>query len=90
MNAIYLDYNASTPIDPAVAAAMRPFLAEAYGNPSSGHWASVPAKAVRGAVYYPPVGWLARALAPIDSSLGSLTTFGAAFIALGAISPDRR
>jgi cysteine desulfurase len=42
---IYLDYNASTPIDPAVAAAMRPFLDEAYGNPSSGHWASTPAKA---------------------------------------------
>jgi cysteine desulfurase len=42
---IYLDYNASTPIDPAVAAAMRPFLDGAYGNPSSGHWASAAAKA---------------------------------------------
>ena len=42
---IYLDYNASTPIDPAVAAAMRPFLEVAFGNPSSGHWASTPAKA---------------------------------------------
>ena len=41
----YLDYNASTPIDPAVAAAMRPFLDDAFGNPSSGHWASTPAKA---------------------------------------------
>jgi cysteine desulfurase len=41
---IYLDCNASTPIDPAVAAAMRPFLDEAFGNPSSGHWASVPAR----------------------------------------------
>lgn len=41
---IYLDYNASTPIDPTVAAAMRPFLDEAFGNPSSGHWASVPAR----------------------------------------------
>ncbi len=41
---IYLDYNASTPIAPTVAAAMRPFLDEAFGNPSSGHWASVPAK----------------------------------------------
>ena len=45
MTSIYLDYNASTPIDPAVAAAMRPFLNEAFGNPSSGHWASTPAKA---------------------------------------------
>jgi cysteine desulfurase len=41
---IYLDYNASTPVHPRVAAAMRPFLNEAYGNPSSGHWASAPAK----------------------------------------------
>ena len=40
MAPIYLDYNASTPIDPAVAAAMRPFLAEHFGNPSSGHWAA--------------------------------------------------
>ena len=42
---IYLDYNASTPIDPAVVAAMRPFLTDHYGNPSSGHWASIEAKA---------------------------------------------
>lgn len=42
---IYLDYNASTPIDPAVSAAMMPFLADHFGNPSSGHWAAAPAKA---------------------------------------------
>jgi len=42
---IYLDYNASTPIDPAVAAAMKPFLDDHYGNPSSGHWAAATAKA---------------------------------------------
>ena len=41
---IYLDYNASTPIDPAVAAAMKPFLDDHYGNPSSGHWAADTAK----------------------------------------------
>ena len=45
MTMIYLDYNASTPIDPAVAAAIRPFLEEAYGNPSSSHWAGASAKA---------------------------------------------
>ena len=45
MRSIYLDFNASTPIDPAVAAVMRQFLAGAYGNPSSGHWAGMPAKA---------------------------------------------
>jgi len=41
---IYLDYNASTPIAPEVADAMRPFLAEHFGNPSSHHWAGRPAK----------------------------------------------
>ena len=45
MQPIYLDYNASTPIDPAVAAIMRPLLESAYGNPSSAHWAGAPAKA---------------------------------------------
>lgn len=41
---IYLDYNASTPIAPEVAAAMEPFLHEAYGNPSSTHWAGMSAR----------------------------------------------
>jgi cysteine desulfurase len=45
MTRIYLDYNASTPIDPAVAAAMRPFLEDHFGNPSSGHCAASSAKA---------------------------------------------
>lgn len=45
MEHIYLDYNASTPIAPEVAEAMRPFLSDHFGNPSSGHWAGVPAKA---------------------------------------------
>jgi cysteine desulfurase len=45
MRRIYLDYNASTPIDPAVAAAMKPFLADHFGNPSSGHWAAASANA---------------------------------------------
>lgn len=34
---IYLDYNASTPIDPRVADAMIPYLREHFGNPSSSH-----------------------------------------------------
>lgn len=32
---IYLDHNATTPVDPRVFEAMRPFLTEAWGNPSS-------------------------------------------------------
>jgi len=34
---IYLDYNATTPIDPAVRNAMLPYLEEHFGNPSSGY-----------------------------------------------------
>ncbi len=37
MDPIYLDYNATTPIDPQVAEAMLPYIHQQYGNPSSGH-----------------------------------------------------
>ena len=60
MPRIYLDYNASTPIDPAVAAAMRPFLEDHFGNPSSGHWAATSAMAA-----------LERARGQVAAALGS-------------------
>ncbi|MHB9154732.1 MAG: aminotransferase class V-fold PLP-dependent enzyme, partial [Endomicrobiales bacterium] len=31
---VYLDHNATTPLDPGVLEAMRPFLTEVYGNAS--------------------------------------------------------
>lgn len=34
---IYLDFNATTPIDPEVVEAMLPYLRTHFGNPSSGH-----------------------------------------------------
>src|SRR6266852_2587150 len=34
---IYLDYNATTPVDPIVVEAMLPFLSTHFGNPSSTH-----------------------------------------------------
>lgn len=35
---IYLDYNATTPIDPRVVQAMLPYLTTHFGNPSSSHY----------------------------------------------------
>jgi cysteine desulfurase len=44
MKPIYLDYNATTPIDPGVAAAMLPYIRERFGNPSSTHAYGVAAR----------------------------------------------
>jgi cysteine desulfurase len=41
---IYLDYNATTPIDPEVGEAMLPYLKEHFGNPSSSHWFGIQTK----------------------------------------------
>jgi cysteine desulfurase len=41
---VYLDYNGTTPLDPEVIAAMRPFLEEEFGNPSSSHWYGIAPK----------------------------------------------
>lgn len=45
MRRVYLDYNATTPVDPEVLSAMMPFLAESYGNASSIHSAGQEARA---------------------------------------------
>ncbi len=44
MRPIYLDYNATTPVDPTVMEAMIPFLSNHFGNPSSAHWFGIDAK----------------------------------------------
>jgi cysteine desulfurase len=41
---IYLDYNATTPHDPEVIEAMRPFFETEFGNPSSSHWYGIKPK----------------------------------------------
>jgi cysteine desulfurase len=46
-DAVYLDYNATTPVDPRVVAALQPYLAAEFGNPSSAHrFAAAPARAL--------------------------------------------
>ncbi|HEY2330121.1 MAG TPA: cysteine desulfurase family protein [Verrucomicrobiae bacterium] len=43
---IYFDYNATTPLDPAVRDAMLPFLGDVWGNPSSVHHVGQKARAL--------------------------------------------
>lgn len=45
MDRIYLDHNASTPVDPRVLEAMLPILRESFGNASSLHWFGQQARA---------------------------------------------
>ena len=52
MNRIYLDHNATTPLDPAVVQAMEPYVKEVFGNPSSiehehGHTAALAVERAR-------------------------------------------
>ena len=42
---------------------------------------------VQGAIFYPPWTALARLLAPLDSTLGEMTTLGAAFVAIRVTKP---
>ena len=44
MKPVYLDHNATTPVDPEVFEAMRPYLTEHFGNPSSPHFYGVEAR----------------------------------------------
>jgi ubiquinone/menaquinone biosynthesis C-methylase UbiE len=50
--------------------------------------AGLTVEAVRGSVYYPPLDLLAKPLARLDRWIGSVTTVGAAFIAVAARKGD--
>jgi cysteine desulfurase len=41
---VYLDFNATTPLDPEVFEAMKPFITQEFGNPSSPHWYGIAPK----------------------------------------------
>ncbi len=43
---------------------------------------------IQGAVYYPPIGFLAQLMSPAEQFLGAKTTVGAAFIVASATKPS--
>jgi cysteine desulfurase len=55
---IYFDYNATTPLDPAVRDAMLPFLGDFWGNPSSVHHVGRKARALLDAARDRAAGFL--------------------------------
>jgi cysteine desulfurase len=69
---VYLDHNATTPLDPAVLAAMTPFLTDGFGNPSSLHaWGREARQALEAAR-----GTVARALGAADKDTVVFTSGG--------------
>ena len=79
MNPIYLDYNATTPIDLEVREAMLPYLNIHFGNPSSTHWYGTQAKkAVERTMTAKTTSWPTRISAsdpiiPLSTSMVSLS-----------------
>jgi len=49
--------------------------------------AGLAAEPVRGAVYYPPGEWFARAMAPIDGNIGGMSSMDAAILVIRAHRP---
>jgi len=56
--ALYFDYAAATPLDPAVLAAMQPYFTEVFYNPSATYWAAHEVKKVVGQARASVAGWL--------------------------------
>ena len=77
---IYLDYNATTPLDPRVADAMAPYLREHHGNvePDAAFAARVAARLPQGSAEV--LGWAASRLLPATLALALVL----AWFALGA------
>ena len=87
---IYLDNNATTPVDPRVRAAMLPFLGENFGNPSSPHAAG---RSAREAVETARAQVAALVGAPADTIVftgGGTESITTAIRGALAAQPDKR
>ncbi|MBM4116830.1 cysteine desulfurase [bacterium] len=88
---VYLDYNATTPVDPRVAAAILGALQEEFGNPSSGHALGRSARAAVEAARARVAGLIGAAPEDILFTSGGSEANNAAIFGFAELAPpDRR
>ncbi|HWB07405.1 MAG TPA: aminotransferase class V-fold PLP-dependent enzyme [Verrucomicrobiales bacterium] len=87
---IYLDNNATTPLDPVVLEAMQPFLREHFANPSSGYGASQPVRKALGKAREQVAALLDCTPEEIIFTSGGTEADNAAIFSATRLYPDRR
>jgi cysteine desulfurase len=86
----YLDYNATTPVDPRVLAAMLPYFAENYGNASSIHAAGQKARAAVDSARESVAALVGAKPAEIIFTSGGTESDNLAILGAVAASPKQR
>ena len=87
---IYLDNNATTPLDPVVVEAMLPFLREHFANPSSGYDAERPARKAVGTAREQVAALLDCTPEEIIFTSGGTEADNAAIFSATQLYPDRK
>ena len=87
---IYLDNNATTPLDPVVREAMLPFLGEHFANPSSGYAAARPVRKAVAAAREESAALLGCEPDEIVFTSGGTEADNAAILSARRLYPDKR
>lgn len=87
---IYLDNNATTPLDPLVVEAMLPFLREHFANPSSGYAAAKPVRQALSAAREQAAALLNVTPEEIVFTSGGSEADNAAILSAARLYPDRK
>lgn len=90
MQPIYLDNNATTPIDPEVLEAMLPYLREQFGNPSSAHALGGPAHEAIERARSEVAALIGAAIDEIIFTSGGTEASNMAIRGVAAMNPARR
>jgi len=87
---IYLDYNATTPVDPAVLTAMLPYFGDKFGNAGSVHSAGQAARAAVDAARESVAALIGAKLSEIVFTSGGTEADNLAIFGVVAVSPQAR